>query len=555
MKHSASATSITLLSLLFLSGVSPGEPRGRNDGPPRLVVVLVVDQMLPDHLTRFRDLYVGGLNRLLNLGAVYVNAYHEHSQTVTAVGHATIATGCHPSRHGIVGNSWFDRSSATDVYSAGDEDTHILDRPDEVGCSPRRLLCGTLGDWLRRETPQGRIYSISTKDRSAVVMGGHRPDGVFWYDRGRGTFCTSSYYASAYPDWLVRFNEAKPADRYFESGWTKSLTEEAYERLRPDRFPAENDGEKTVFPYSFRDLFETPGGDYYNWLRFTPFADDMLLRLAEVIVGEAMLGVDEAPDLLFIGLSAADAVGHVWGPFSHEAEDYYVKLDRYLGRFLEWLDEVVGETAYTVALCSDHGVLPLPEELQRRGERARRLSRDEVRADFERVCAEAGAALGIGGDLIAQFGHGVVLDYRVADSLGVERAALRRTLAERIRRLDYVSDVFTYDELADGTGGGRPLGDWFMNGFHPRRGPDLHIVFMERVLVSSRKQGTTHGSPHVYDRRVPLVLAGHGIAAGSHLEAVSTTDVAPTLARLLGIEPPPHDGRVLEEALIEAFSR
>jgi predicted AlkP superfamily pyrophosphatase or phosphodiesterase len=61
--------------------------------------------------------------------------------------------------------------------------------------------------------------------------------------------------------------------------------------------------------------------------------------------------------------------------------------------------------------------------------------------------------------------------------------------------------------------------------------------------------GTNHGSPHAYDRQVPLILFGAGITRGTYTASASPADIAPTFASLAGISLPSAQGRVLAEAL------
>ena len=160
---------------------------GQTADPPRLAVVIVVDQMCDHHITRFRDLYTGGLKRLLDEGAVFGNAWHDHAKTHTSPGHATISTGSLPSRHGVVANQWYDRKNDfADTYSAKDENAPLVGSTDEVGASPVQMLCDGLGDWLKRQSRDSKVYSVALKDYAAVLMGGLHPDAVYWYNDETG---------------------------------------------------------------------------------------------------------------------------------------------------------------------------------------------------------------------------------------------------------------------------------------------------------------------------------------------------------------------------------
>jgi predicted AlkP superfamily pyrophosphatase or phosphodiesterase len=515
--------------------------------PPRLAVVIVVDQMCEHHVTRFRDLYTGGFKRLLDEGAVFDNSWHHHAKAHTAPGHASISTGSYPRRHGIVANQWYDRSNGfADTYSARDKNAPLVGFPDSVGASPGQLLCTGLGDWLGQQSPESKVYSVALKYYAAVLMGGQSPDAVYWYDDGTGAFCSSTRYMTAYPSWVEAFNRAHPADEFFDGAWTRSMPAAVYERSRVDAFDAEHDGEHTSFPHSFRHVAEHTGPKYYDYLQNTPFADELTLRFAAAIVENEGLGSDGAADLLFVGCSAADFVGHEWGPFSQEAEDHYLRLDVYLDAFLGMLDERVGPGKYTVVLTSDHGAVPIPESR----EDAERIPRKRYYADVDAAAEALARELGVSADIVSHRKRGLVINDAAGAEAGITLEELRARMAGKLRELDYIDDVFTYDELAGGDAIGREHFVLFKNGFHPDRGPDLYEVVRKYSLVTSMVYGTTHGSPHEYDRRIPLLFWGNGVAPGAYDMIAHTVDVAPTVAKLLGIEAPETiDGRPLEEAL------
>jgi predicted AlkP superfamily pyrophosphatase or phosphodiesterase len=558
-RRSAAAAAAICACLAVAAAMVAACSRGakHTSTPPRLLVVIVVDQMCDHHLGRFRDLYTGGFDRLLEGGAVFTNAWHDHAKTYTSPGHATISTGTTPSRHGIVANAWYDRKNAfAAVYSARDEASPVVGHPDRPGASPRQMLRDAVGDWLKAQSPRSKVYSVALKDYAAVMMGGRHPDGVYWFDHENGTYCSSTYYMDAYPAWVEAFNSGPPAAEYRDTVWTQSQPPEAYSRSRPDAFEAESDGQHTTFPYPIQAAAESQGEGFYDFFRNTPFADELTLRFASTMVAEEGLGADEVPDLLFVGCSAADFIGHVWGPYSQEAEDYYLRLDGYLEKFIARLDARVGRGHYTVVLTSDHGVDPFPEELAGRFEGAKRINRGRYNADLDSTSAVVARELGLEIPLIAHRTRGLVVDPTAARLSGVAMAQLRGRLAAAIRKLPYVEDVFTCDELLEGSArAGREDGDrdyyrLFRNSFHPDRSPDLYVLFKEHRLLIGGRTGTTHGSPHDYDRRVPLLFWGRGVRSVAVSREVHTVDVAPTICGLLGISPPGDiDGRALAAAL------
>lgn len=533
-----------LLSLVLLWGACarPGSQK-----QVRLAVVVVVDQMRADHLPRFAGLYSGGLARLLREGHRFTDAHHDHAITVTAAGHATIATGAFPAHHGIISNEWFDRTEGREVYCSDDSAARVLGYPRSAGRSPARLLLPALGDWLKAASPQSRVFAVSRKDRPAIMMGGKKPDGVYWYNSSDGHFVTSEYYTSSYPAWVDSFNARKLADRYLSEGWQKLMPEEAYFVSREDRFPHEGDGMHTTFPHQFPSEAGKPNRDYYSALSTSPFSDELVFEFSRALVRHEALGQDAAPDVLFIGASAADAIGHAYGPLSQESEDHFLRLDRYLGDFMAFLDETVGRDRYVLVLSSDHGVLPLPEELERRGFDARRFTVQDLMREVGPAIARVNQQFGIKGNLIQAFSNGVVLNQKVIEAAGARREEVERALAEALRQHPFVEDVYTYSEMMQTDGAeNRPYFEAFRRSFHPERSADLMIRFKPYYLLSSWAQGTSHGSPYDYDTHVPIIFWGSGIEAGETSARVRTVDIAPTLAAMLKIPAPQEvDGKPL----------
>jgi predicted AlkP superfamily pyrophosphatase or phosphodiesterase len=514
-------------------------------GPP-LVVVVSVDQMRADYLDRFADTYEGGL-AALRRGAVFTDAHQDHAFTQTAAGHATISTGLFPQHHGIIANEWFDRPSQQTLYSVADSTMPLVGYPDEPGRSPANLRSSAFGDWLREQRPGSKVFSVAAKDRAAILMGGRRANGAYWYLPASGRFVTSRYYRDGYPRWVNQFNAIGP-DRYFGTTWTKLLPDSAYGQSREDNFPAEADGEHTTFPHTIGpDTTEVTRG-FYEALLYTPFADELTLAFArEMVINESM-GRDATTDILFLGLSATDFIGHRYGPFSQEIEDQFLRLDRSLGTFFAFLDSTVGTGRYTVVLSADHGVLPMPEELTRRGIESRRVPFSELAPALTAALDEALRDSIISERPRVSYNNGLV--FRFADRVSGDAArALRTLVATRLRELPAVVDAYTYDELLDDTNH-RPGIDIFRRSFDRDRAPDIAIQLQERDLLGGEPTGTSHGTSYDYDTHVPVVLWGAGVTPGRFDRTVRTVDIAPTVAQMLGITPPHQlDGSVLTEAV------
>jgi hypothetical protein len=401
---------------------------------PRLAIVLVVDQMRADYLMRYGDLYRGGLARFRREGAWFTQGHVQHALTYTAPGprvggHGDAPVAARHHRQRVVrSGAGKERISVEDprvqpALTAADVSGKV------AGRSPRSLQRPALGDWLKGHEPAARVFSVALKDRAAVLMGGKLPDRAYWYSPEMAGYVSSSWYADGapLPAWVATFNASGAALARFVDGWTRARDSSAYLRSGPDRVDAEADGVHTEFPHTFDDGTPAARAAFAKGVLTTPFGDEMTLKFARVLIEAERLGADDVPDLLMISCSSADYIGHAYGPFSHEVEDYYLRLDGYLGELLTWLDEHVGKDSYVVALTADHGALPLPEEARLRGHHsAQRVVTSEYQAQARRAISGALTRLGLPAGTLKHLGEdGVWLDAKLAEAGKVDLGQLR----------------------------------------------------------------------------------------------------------------------------------
>lgn len=543
-----------LISLaLLLSSVTGCSGSGSGTQAPRLVVFLIVDQMRPDYLDRFAEDFRGGLKTLREEGVRFPQAFHDHAFTETAVGHTTIATGTFPRHHGIVANRWFDQKAWKVLYCTEDQQVQILTDPKHKGQSPRNLLRPTLGDWLKEHSPGSKVFSLALKDRAAILMGGKHPDGAFWYDKKHGLVTTSSYYMDELPGWVKDFNARKYLDQYFPTGWDRLREPEVYNESREDDFPQEADGKDTVFPHSLRGEATHPDEHFYEAIYGSPFGDEFMLRFARQVVSSQHLGKDDIPDLLMISCSAADVIGHRFGPYSQEVQDYYLRLDEYLETFLGFLDEQVGRENYRLILSADHAVLPMPEQLVRQGIEARRVDertfKEQVRGIVQRVAGRLGVD---GKKAIASFRGGLTFDPAFWKHLGADSAQFKRLLKEELEKLEPVAACYWASDLSPDQNAKDPFVRLYWNNFYPGRSAELLFRFKKYWLVTRYSHGTTHGSPYDYDAHVPLLFYGAGLRPHAVNQKVTTVDVVPTVAQWLGLaEANKWDGKSINDLVFQ----
>jgi hypothetical protein len=530
------------------------------------VVLVFFDQLRGDYLTRWDALFgEGGFHRLEKEGTWFLNCHYPYSDTVTAVGHSSVATGCSPRTHGIIANEWYDRTLGDKVYcvsseryqrvppsllSDDSESENGKEKKKPRGTAPERLLAPTIADALKEATGgRSRVVSLSFKDRSAVLPGGQRPDACYWLDTVSGRFVTSTFYRDALHSWVKEFNRSGIIDSWMGKQW---------QRLRPEldyaKYSGPDDavGEGTLlFGRTFPHALGGSGANrikaaYYGALYNSPFGNEVLLALARRAIEAEQLGKHETPDFLSISFSCNDPVGHCWGADSQEVLDVTLRSDLIVKDLLAELDQQVGKGRYLLVLTADHGICPLPESTRRQGGQAVRVDTDLL---VKRATAFLGEWFHVPADdkrwMEATEGPWLYLNRALLKRHHLEQLDVETVLADWLRKQPGIYRVFTRSQLLAGIPANDAIGRSVLRSFYPERSGDVRLLEKPYYLLASKLTGTNHGTPHEYDTHVPLLVYGSGIRPGVRHDAVTPQAAALIMARALGIKPPAKADAVL----------
>ena len=527
-----------LLAILLASCAVPAELPDK----PRLLVLLVVDGLPQRQVLAWRDQFApDGLARFLERGAWFPHAYFGHAYTVTAPGHAALLTGAYPHRTGIIGNAWRDPLTGAEVYCAGDDSAVYIGHGTRAldGTSPKHLRAETLGDVLRRMDPRSKVLAVSGKDRGAILPAG-KTGTAYIYMQQTGAFASSTFYMERHPAWVDRFNAGKPADRFFRTQWKPLLPEGAYADSPADR---QRSRAGAVLPLTVGAAGEdAPGPAFYSSLRASPFVDLLTLEFARAAIAGERLGADDAPDILVVSLSGHDEVNHRWSAESQLSHDHLLQVDRMLQAFFRNLDQAVGSGNYVAVLTADHGFMPSPEDSRSRGLDAGRINLSQALA---RINAGLAQRFGTGRWAIGSSASALLLNGPLIARQGLDRDSV----ADEARRLllaePGIAAAYTRRELLAGTRTGAPWFEAMRKSWHAQVSADVQYTVKPYWMFGTAV--ATHGSPHPYDTNVPMLFYGpRWIKPGRMEQRIEVVDLAPTLARLLGVPAPSaSEGRPL----------
>ena len=539
--------SVILSLFIFITSTAQSGTLGESLQRPKLVVGITIDQMRWDYLYRYYDRYAanGGFKRMLNQGFSCENTLIPYTPTITAPGHTCIYTGSVPAIHGIAGNFWWDVAEQRNVYCTEDKTVQTVGSATNMGLqSPRNLLVTTICDELRLATNfQSKVIGIAIKDRGGILPAGHTANAAYWYDSQEGNWITSTYYMTALPQWVKDLNAKKLVDKYYEQGWNTMYPTNTYTQSTTDDRSYETKGVGTGFPYDLKKFI----GKNYGVISATPQGNSFTIEMAKAAIEGEKLGADAITDILAVSFSSPDYIGHGYGPNSMEQEDDFLRLDKELGEFLNYLDGKIGQGQYTVFLSADHGVAHVPAFMKENKMPAGNFNEGAVLEQLNQTLKDKFGQ----GNLALNFSnYQLVLNNSLINGdKKLNREEIVAATIEFFLKQSAVARVFDLhhmDEIALPA----KIKEMIVNGYYPPRAGDIQIILKPNYIENFLTTGTTHGMWNPYDAHIPLLWYGWGIKPGKTNRETYMTDIAPTLAALLHIQMPGGTiGKVISEVM------
>ncbi|HET7442450.1 MAG TPA: alkaline phosphatase family protein [Terriglobales bacterium] len=526
MKYSLRATLVFFLCLCLCVPIFASAYNAH----PRLIVILIIDQLRADYLERYHDQFVqGGFRLFLDHGANFTNCNYDYANTRTAPGHATLLSGAYSDSHGIMANEWWDPQKKKMVSSVQDDEVKIVGPSDATPASPHNLGADTLGDELKLATQgKARVYGLSLKDRSAILAAGFSADGAYWTDPKTGMWITSTFYRTELPKWVQDFNTNPGAQAY----WNREWKDASGHTLRSTAPHAARKGS----PGAFAEIIGS-----------TPFANDYQFDFARQLLTNEHLGTGPVTDLLVISLSANDILGHQVGPDDPQIEAMMLATDRQLAGFFSFLGQQLGLANVWLALSADHGISPLPEVASRLRIPAGRVRSDRAGTELNNILSDK-LSPGHPAEYVKGFHYPLAwLNEDAFSALKMKEEDAERAVGEAMQQLGLLG-YFTRTQLARGEVPNSAMGRRFLHSYAPIAA--WYVMGVPRPYTVGSGSGTDHTSPYTYDTHVPLSFYGLAFQPGAYRTHAEPVDLAVTLASLLGINAPDHAiGRVLTEAL------
>ena len=526
--------------IIFISITSIALFSCSKSSKPKLVVYIVSDQLTPDLLNKYDSLFTGGFRWLKDNGIDYTNTFHNHGKTNTGPGYYTLSTSLYPGKGGIISNDWYDRDIKKAVNVV--EDTSAVNFSGKgKGRSFKNISASTLADWIKDANPKSKVVSISGKDRGSILMAGKNPDLALWYDKNGG-YTSSTYYLPAMPVWVSDFNKNLNVRSYKDSTWSllkKQLVYKDYARaddFKGEKIVSKKSGAKSTLPLNFGEM---PTRSLLNGFYEYPQGDRALVTLAIESISRLKLGSDNHTDILFLGLSATDGVGHHFGPNSVEQLDNYLRSDKNLMHLIDYISDEIGLDNALFILTGDHGVMALPEYLQSQKISSGRVSASQRKKVYAKILNQIEQA--IGSDRFVQYGNAFYFNRELSKE---EREVATLIIKKAVLDIKGVRGALSINEIVNLSPS--KLNNRLKNMIHPEKSPDVYVLLKENWLWK-KDYGSSHGSHYDYDSHVPLLISKNNLVVKKNSNNVNTVDIAVTIAKILGINYPKNvDGIPIE---------
>lgn len=534
-------------------------PQG-NATRPKLVVLVVFDQMRGDYIKKWQPLFGdGGFKRLQSEGAWFTNCHYPYAYTITAPGHTSLVTGTVPAKHGIMANEWYARAEADSVTSVTPPPEHV-----KTGPGPYRRKAETVGDVLLRILDKARVVTMSIKDRAAILMAALRANCCYWFNTQTGHFVTSRHYRDDPHSWVTKFNKAHLADQWLGKNWDRFQPQLDYVKYSgPDDFAPEGTGylQGQTFPHPFqfgKDPKDKKKNiqNYFDAVTNSPMGSELLFAFAKAAIENEKLGQTENVDLLCISFSSNDLIGHTWGPDSQEVLDVTLRSDVIIRDLLGLLDEKVGKGNYYFAVSADHGVCPMPEFANLEGKKGARVDPTLLTTKTEDFLNKTYLPAGKKAPWLEQPKRSnawVYFNRATLEELNLKQEDVERKLAHWYGEQPGVEQAFTRTQLLrEEAKEATELERMVRRSFVPEAGGDVmlilkpyHIFSPPNLAKNPEKYPTyraTHGMPHPYDTHVPLLVMGPRVQPGIREDRIAPQAMASILAEALGISRPKDAG-------------
>lgn len=519
---------IFFASALLLSFMSVFGAPLENRTKPKLVVNIVVGQLRYDYLLRYSsNLSDRGFKTLVREGTACDRATYNFLGTSSPSGLATIATGSNPSTHGVIGQQWFNYTTGERVELLKDKKVMTVGADNyDNQVSPSLIYANTLGDQLKAISPFSKVISVGFEPSSAVIMGGHNADAAYWVNHRFGHFVSNTYYMKQLPEWVTKYNDLKLAENYSNQIWRVCMKADKFLNLSRTDIAVDTSSNFFDFEWVMRKKWD------FDHFKATPFANTLVRDFAVQAIIYEGLGKDDNTDILNIVFDGSRFVGEKYGAQSMEVEDCFYRLDNEIATLLDFLKAQFKKEDILVILSSDHGASDVVIE-------GSRNPSGLFNAEQFSILINGFVGAQLGGDkrwVLDFVNNQIYLDRRLIYQSGKDLEDIQTKIAAFAIQFRGVSQAITSSALTKSQYSNGIMGK-AQNSYFPRHSGDVVLSLLPGWIVEDGKKSSA-GTSYNYDAHVPLIFWGSMVGNDDVSNEVDMTDIAATVAHIIGIAPP-----------------
>jgi hypothetical protein len=492
---------------------------------PRLVVGIMVDGLQQKHIDLLWNYFdPNGFKKIVGQGANCRNVSYNIVSSGNAADIATVMTGSTPYYTGIVGNYYYNR--ITDKIQSIIQDDNQFGIGTKQTLSAHYLLSSTIGDEIMLANPdKSKSYAVALGAEEAIMLGGHTAKSVAWIDDVNYKWVSTGYYSEELFHWADEMNVNGTFQNYMARKWGPLFNISTY-LSKPNR-------EDKKWGFYYDPTTKKSKNSQSSILKTTPSGNGLVAELGLKILEQEKLGTDIYPDILLLQFTVRTPFEKTTSLQSAEKEDIYLRLDKDIQNILQKIDVKVGLDRTLVFMFGNQTQVHSPNELGENKIPAGYFNADRSLALLSTyLMAIYGQEKWISG----YYGKNIFLNKEKIHEKKLNYTDFQKTVAEFMMEFEGIQAAFPSSQVMNMVGNSSSESR-LRNSTNKNCIGDIIITLLPGWIEVDNK-GNSVGESNAIVSYTPVYFYGWKIKPQTISASYQTTDIAPTIARILDIPMP-----------------
>lgn len=527
---------ILTFSLLFLNYNLFGQTSDTER--PRLVIGIMVDGLQQKHIELLWNyLESGGFKKIIGQGSYCDNINYNIVSAGNASDIANVMTGTTPYFNGITGNNFYEKTKVEIVSIIHDENQIGIGTKQTV--SAHYMLSSSISDELMMAYPgNSKSYAVGINAEDAIMMGGHNAKSIAWIDDIQLKWVTTGYYKDGLSRWADEMNVNGEFQKYSTRIWTPMYGINTY-ISGPDK-----EDKKMGFQYDPQSL--KPKNSSNSIIKNTPSANSLVAELGIKIITEEQLGMDKYPDMMLLQFTVRTPNEKTYALQSAEKEDIYLRLDKDLQNILQKVDVKIGLDRTLIFVFGNQSAVHSPTEL---GENKIPAGYFNANRSMALLSTYLMAVYGQEKWIEGYYAKNIYLNKTKIEEKKINLREMQQNIADFMVEFEGIQAAFTSSQLINMSGNTNSQLFRMHHSTNKNSVGDIILTLLPGWLEVDDKNNPI-GESNAIVSFTPVYFYGWKIPTQKIVNAYQTTDIAPTISRILNI-PMPNAciGKPIEEVL------